>query len=72
MTNAHDLERLVTYFAEDLAGNLPDPAAWGIWLSYLLEELERQAAEAGWPPERYDQTLELLQRAASERLDRHR
>ncbi len=71
MATSDELTDLVRDFAADLAGALPDPAAWGIWLDMLLEELERQAAENGQPPERFDLTLELVRKVAAERIENH-
>ncbi len=71
MRTSDELTELVSHFAADLASALPDPAAWGNWLSRLLEELECQAAESGQPSEQYDLTLMFLIKAASERLGNH-
>jgi len=71
MASSNEITELIQDFAANLAGALPDPAAWGEWLDYLLEELERQAAESGQPVERFNQTLMLIEKAAGERLDNH-
>ncbi len=71
LSTSAELTDLVRDFAADLAGALPDPAAWGNWLNLLLEELERQAAESGKPLERYDLTLMFIRKKAAERLETH-
>jgi len=71
MAPSNEINELVQDFAADLAGALPDPAAWGVWPNLLLEELERQAAESGQPVERFNQTLVLIEKAAGDRLDNH-
>lgn len=37
MTTSEELTNLVS----DFAGALPDPAAWGIWLDWLMKMLAR-------------------------------
>jgi hypothetical protein len=54
MASSNEITELVQDFAADLAGALPDPAAWGVWLNLLLDELERQAAESRQPVERFN------------------
>ncbi len=54
MSKSDELTELIRDFAADLAGPLPDPGVWGIWLGFLLEELERLAAKSRKPLERFD------------------
>lgn len=62
MATEEEIKTLIEDFAFDLSQALPDPAGWGIWLVYLLEALEKEAAD------RYDLTLELLRQAVEERI----
>ncbi len=71
MSKNDELTELIRDFATDLAGALPDPGVWGIWLGFLLEELERRAVASGKPPERFDLTLMLVRKKAAERLEAH-
>ena len=71
MATGSELQQLVEDFANELAQAVPDPAGWGIWLKFLIEALEKQAADNGQTVERYDLALELLRGAISERLQGH-
>ncbi len=71
MTKSDKLTDLIRDFAADLARASPDPGAWGFWLGFLLEELERLAVESGKPPERFNLTLMLIRKKAAERLEAH-
>lgn len=66
MATGEELTDLIKDFASDLGDALPDPAAWGMWLKLLMEELERQAAETGQPVERFDLSLELVRQDIEE------
>jgi len=71
MATGDEIKMLIEDFSADLALALLDPAEWGMWLVYLIEQLEKQAADLGQPVERFDLSLELLRQAAGERLQGH-
>ncbi len=71
MSKGKELEEIIQDFASDLAGAVPDPAGWGLWLGLLLEELEQKSVEKGQPVERFDLTLEHLRTEIAERLESH-
>ena len=71
MAKGKELEEIIQDFARDLAGIVPDPAGWGLWLGLLLEELEKISVEKRQPVERFDLTLEHLKSEIAERLESH-
>ncbi len=71
MAKRKGLDEIIQDFADDLAGAIPDPAGWGIWLGLLLEELEKQSVAKGQPVEKFDITLEHLRIEIAERLESH-
>jgi hypothetical protein len=64
MTEAGDLNELMTDTAAALAQVLPNPGDWPGWLVILLHELERQAGS----PQEYRQAMALLLEVIEARL----
>ena len=64
MTEAGDLNELMTDTAAALAQVLPNPGDWPGWLVILLHELERQADN----PQEYRQAMALLVEVIEARL----
>ena len=65
MTEAGDLNELMTDTAAALAQVLPNPGDWPGWLVILLHELERQAGS----PQEYRHAMVLLVEVIEARLD---
>ena len=69
MTEAGDLNELMTDTAEALAQVRPRPGDWPEWVVILLRELERQAMEIELdPPEYYELMLDRLGDTIADRL----